>query len=456
MSHRIVLTSHLFLPDHAAGTEILTFETAKELSRRGWSVEIVTGAIGLHVYNDMDRFDTYLYDGITVNRFKYSPAPMGKQSSIGELEYNNELFGEWFKGYLHKFRPDIVHFFHLGVISASAIDACHVLRIPCVMTPTDFWLLCPNCQLRLPDDSTCRGPDRESINCIKHAAISVLPTTVGAAFNLIPDQALSILVNKITSSSIATPKIFTKVRALRKRNPFLQQRMNLLDRMIAPTRIMADILAENGLDRSRLVYSRFGIRRTANPPRKENSAGTLRIGFIGGLARHKGAHVLVGAIKALPDLCSIEVRIYGDQSFDTRYFDGLVSLAANDPRISFCGTFPNESIGEIFAELDVLVVPSIWYENTPLVIYSAQEAGCPVIASNLGGMSEVIKHEKSGLLFEAGDFVGLASAIERLAQDRALLSRLSRNAEKPKSISDYVSELLTIYGEVLSERGVRS
>ena len=69
---------------------------------------------------------------------------------------------------------------------------------------------------------------------------------------------------------------------------------------------------------------------------------------------------------------------------------------------------PNESIGDVFSELDVLVVPSVWYENTPLAIYSAQEAGCPVIASNLGGMSEVIKHEKNGLLFEAGDFVGLA------------------------------------------------
>jgi glycosyltransferase involved in cell wall biosynthesis len=102
--------------------------------------------------------------------------------------------------------------------------------------------------------------------------------------------------------------------------------------------------------------------------------------------------------------------------------------------------------------LDVLVVPSIWYENSPLVIYSAQAAGCPVIASNLGGMAEVVEHEKNGLLFEAGDVAGLSSAIERLVGDRQLLQQLAANAIKPKSISDYVSELQIIYEQVLIER----
>ena len=154
----------------------------------------------------------------------------------------------------------------------------------------------------------------------------------------------------------------------------------------------------------------------------------------------------------MPDLPEIEVKVYGDPNIDPKYIKRLRKLAENDERISFCGTFPNESIGEVFSELDVLVVPSVWYENTPLVIYSAQEAGCPVIASNLGGMSEVIKHEKNGLLFEAGDVAGLASSIERVAIDRKLLKQLADNAINPKTISEYVSELLDIYEEVLLER----
>ena len=120
--------------------------------------------------------------------------------------------------------------------------------------------------------------------------------------------------------------------------------------------------------------------------------------------------------------------------------------------IRFCGVFPNEQIGKIFAKLDVLVVPSIWYENTPLVIYSAQEAGCPVIASNLGGMAEVVEHEKNGLLFEVGNVTSLAATIERLSGDRRLLRQLAANAVEPKSISDYVNELVTIYSNVLLEQ----
>ena len=381
---------------------------------------------------------------------------MGRQSSVVELEYNNLLFGEWFKDFLGRFKPDMVHFFHLGLISASAIDACQELNLPRVMTPTDFWLVCSNCQLRLPDNSQCRGPDNDSLNCVRHAASNVLPSPLNHAFEAIPRSWLALAADSICTGLLSRTRRFPSIRALRNRSPFLRQRMNMLDRVIAPTQLMGEILVENGLDARKVIYSRFGLRPAKTVPRIEHADGKFRVGFIGGLRQHKGAHVLLNAIRSLPDLPEIEVKVYGDPNIDPKYIKRLRKLAENDERISFCGTFPNESIGEVFSELDVLVVPSVWYENTPLVIYSAQEAGCPVIASNLGGMSEVIKHEKNGLLFEAGDFAGLAGAIERLAQDRVLLLRLSRNAEKPKSISDYVSELLTIYGEVLSERGVRS
>jgi glycosyltransferase involved in cell wall biosynthesis len=453
---RIVLTSHVFLPEHSAGTEILTFESARELQRRGCTVEVVSGFMARPGLADHQRFDRYEHEGIPVNRFSYSPTPMGPQSSVGELEYNNLLFGKWFKDYLARFSPDVVHFFHLGHISASAIDVCHELNLPRVMTPTDFWLVCPNCQLRLPDNSPCRGPDDDSLNCVRHAAFNVLPSPLNHAFEAIPRSWLALAADSICTGLLSRTRRFPSVRALRNRSKFLRQRMNMLDRVIAPTQLMGRILVENGLDAKKLVFSRFGLRPAKFVPHVDHAEGKMRVGFIGGLAQHKGAHVLLNAIRSLPNLTAIEVKVYGDLNFEPQYSRRLEKLAKNDGRISFCGTFSNASIAVVFSELDVLVVPSVWYENTPLVIYSAQEAGCPVIASNLGGMSEVIKHEINGLLFEAGDFAGLAGAIERLAQDRALLLRLSQNAEKPKSISDYVSELLTIYGEVLSERGIQS
>lgn len=431
---------------------MLTFSTAKELQRLGCEVEICTGFPASPGLADAERFDTYVYEGIKVHRFLHDAAPMGEQSNVAEAEYNNLFFSGWFRSYVARFAPDITHFFHLGLLSASAIDVCQELGVPMVMTPTDFWLICPNNQLRLPDNSLCRGPDRDSVNCMKHAVSNNQPPRVARVFNWLPPSAVAGMIWGINRGAFSESWFSPMVRALHQRAHFLRERMNSLDRVIVPTSLMEDMLVTNGLNPEKVVYSQFGIRSLPTEPRYPDPAGRLRIGFIGGLSEHKGAHLLIAAVRRLSTLAALELRVYGRVDLNPAYFEKLQRLADADQRILFCETFPNDVIGKIFAQLDVLVVPSIWYENTPLVIYSAQAAGCPVIASNLGGMAEVVEHEKNGLLFKAGDVAGLSSAIGRLAGDRRLLQQLAANAIKPKSISDYVNELRIVYDNVLAER----
>ena len=124
---KILLTTHVFLPDYSSGTEILTLNAARELQSLGHEVEICTGFPARSGLADYERFDTYEYEGFQIKRFLHDAAPMGGQSNAAEAEYNNLFFARWFKGYLQQFRPDIVHFFHLGLLSASAIDVCHEL-----------------------------------------------------------------------------------------------------------------------------------------------------------------------------------------------------------------------------------------------------------------------------------------------------------------------------------------
>lgn len=446
---KILLTTHVFLPDYSSGTEILTLNVAKVLQCLGHLVEVCTGFPGLPDSADLKRFDSYKYEGIHVHRFLHDASLMVEQSNVIEAEYNNLVFARWFRNYLEKFRPDVVHFFHLKYLSASAIDVCHELGIPMVMTPTDFWLICPNNQLRLPDNSLCTGPDSDGVNCIKHAVSNIQSTRVAAVFNRLPHKVVSTMIWGINHGAFSGAWFSPMVSALYQRAGFLRTRMNMLDRVIVPTRLMEDMLVLNGLQPDKVVFSRFGIRTIAPEAHKPDMSGRLRIGFIGGLSEHKGVHLLISAVRLLPRTALLELKIYGRPDIYPEYFAMLQRLADADDRICFCGTFPNEQIGNVFAELDMLVVPSIWYENTPLVIYSAQAAGCPVIASNLGGMAEVVEHEKNGLLFKAGDVVGLAASIGRVTDDRELLHKLAANAVKPKSISEYVSELLSIYDDVL-------
>lgn len=449
---KILLTSHVFLPEYSSGTEILTFNTARELQRLGHEVEICTGFPVQQGLPDSQRFDTYIYEGIRVHRFFHDDLPTREQSNPMEAEYNNRFFARWFRNYVQQFGPIMVHFFHLKLLSASVIDVCHDLGIPMVMTPTDFWLICPNNQLRLPDNSPCNGPDPDAVNCMKHAVSNSQPQPISWAFNRLPHQVVSTLIGAANRGVFAASRFSPMVRALYQRPGFLRERMNKLDRVIAPTHLMQEMLVANGLNPGKVVFSRFGIRVAAREAHMPDATGKIRIGFIGGLSEHKGAHLLVSAVRLLPEAIPLELKIYGRTDLYPKYFEELLRLADADSRIRFCGTFKNEQIGEIFAELDVLVVPSIWYENTPLVIYSAQAAGCPVIASNFGGMAEVVEHEKNGLLFEAGDVAGLAGTIKRLACDRDLRRQLASNALNPKTISEYVSELLVLYDQVLMER----
>lgn len=448
---RILLTSHVFLPDYSSGTEILTFNTARELQHQGHEVEICTGFPVLENRADSQRFDTYLYEGIRVHRFFHDDRPTDEQSNTIEAEYNNIFFARWFRSYVERFQPTIVHFFHLKFLSASAIDVCHDLGIPMVMTPTDFWLICPNNQLRLPDNSPCNGPDPDAVNCMKHAVSNSQPQLISWAFNRLPHRAVSALIGAVNRGAFSESRFSPMARALYQRPGFLRKRMNKLDRVIAPTRLMQKMLIANGLNPDKVVFSRFGVREAARETHVPDAVGKLRVGFIGGLSEHKGAHLLISAVRLLPEAIPLELKIYGRTDFYPKYFETLRQLADADSRIRFCGTFKNEVIAKIFSELDVLVVPSIWYENTPLVIYSAQAAGCPVIASDFGGMAEVVEHEKNGMLFKAGDVAGLASTIERLACDRELLRRLAKNAVNPKTISEYVTELQILYDEVIME-----
>jgi glycosyltransferase involved in cell wall biosynthesis len=127
------------------------------------------------------------------------------------------------------------------------------------------------------------------------------------------------------------------------------------------------------------------------------------------------------------------------------YARKVYALAGGDPRINFVGPFPNETMAAELGKLDVLVVPSTWYENTPLVIYSAFAAGIPVVASNLGGMAEVVHHEKNGLLFEPNDSEGLARQLRRLIEEPGLLEKLGENAGDVRPVEDSVDEMLGLY-----------
>ncbi len=120
-----------------------------------------------------------------------------------------------------------------------------------------------------------------------------------------------------------------------------------------------------------------------------------------------------------------------------------------DSRITFHGPFNNREISSVFSKFDVLVYPSIWYENQPIAILEALLARIPVITSNLGGMSELVQDGATGLLFEAGNPEDLYQKMASVIDNPQLVRKLSETPRQVKTIEKNAEELNEIYDSLL-------
>jgi glycosyltransferase involved in cell wall biosynthesis len=456
---KIIVTVHQFLPDHSSGTEVIALGIARELQGRGHEVVVVTGYPDPRPLRDEERFDCYTYEGLRVERFRHSPDPMGDQSVVTELAYDNHLFARAFDRLLGEVEPDVVHFVHLARLSAALIGPCVERGIPTVFTATDFWPVCPYSQLRLGGNELCAGPGESGINCIRHVAANVdshpvsLPGIVARA----PNWMIGLGVKAATRSRlVAGRSVVAETRALVARQPFLRRELNRIDRVLAPSRLMERTLVEGGIDAERVSYLPYGIDVAGDAqPAERGRERVLRLGFIGSVAEHKGVDVAVEALRLLPPGLPVELSIHGESGSNAAsqgYYARIRAQAQGDPRIRLCPPFPNREVRRVLASMDALVVPSVWPENTPLVVYEAFAVGCPVIGSDVEGIAEIVQHEVNGLLFAPGDSSGLASAVRRLAENRALLRNLAARTRQPLSVAAHVSKLEAIYGELTAVR----
>src|SRR5205823_6551446 len=132
----------------------------------------------------------------------------------------------------------------------------------------------------------------------------------------------------------------------------------------------------------------------------------------GSLNPHKGVHVLLDAFMRTSD-ASTSLRIYG-KGVTRSYVDSLRNTAAKDSRIVFCGEYCESELSSVLENVDVIVMPSMWFENHPLILHEAFASGVPVIASNIGVMAEKVKNDMNGFVFEMGNSKHLSEVLRRI------------------------------------------
>ena len=244
-------------------------------------------------------------------------------------------------------------------------------------------------------------------------------------------------VEPATGAPLLTSDPPMRLRALLDRKHVQLRQLAAADAVVAPSQFLAAMFVKNGFPAERLTVVPYGLEPGRIVPLPAERPRTpLRLAFCGVLSPWKAAHVAVAAVRWSKAPVTLAVHGRLEEPMFADYIRRLRETAGDDPRITFPGPYDAAQAPAVFAGMDALVVPSTWYENTPFVVLEAFAAGVPVLASDLGGLREVVRDGENGLLFRAGDAASLRAAIERLVAEPGLYERLTPQA--PSTIArDY-------------------
>ena len=329
-------------------------------------------------------------------------------------------------GLLDRFRPEVVHIGHLNHLSTSLVFVARDRRIPVVFTLHDYWLMCPRGQFiqMYPQDpsdawAVCDGQDDRK--CAERCYVRY--------FGGDPDQY------------DADAAYWTGW--VGRRMDHIREVCGAVDVFIAPAVYLLRRFQDDfGISEQKLVYLDYGFHLERLKGRERTGGEPFTFGYIGTHIPAKAVDRLIqafGKITGEPML-----RIWGrDRGVETA---GLKALARElngsaGNRVEWMGEYRNPDIvAEVFNRCDAIVVPSIWAENSPLVIHEALQARLPVITADCGGMAEYVHHEDNGLLFTHRDNDSLASQMQRLADAPRWARRLGQRGYVP-SEDGYVPDM---------------
>jgi glycosyltransferase involved in cell wall biosynthesis len=242
-----------------------------------------------------------------------------------------------------------------------------------------------------------------------------------------------------------------RAAAVERRLARVRRACRQVDLFLAPSPFLAHKMAEFGLPAERILVSDYGMRFDLLQPLRRKPAPALRFGYIGTITPHKGVHVLLDAFNqvvaaGLPRPASLSV--YGNLNWFPDYVARL-RAAAGPGDVRFLGPFENGDAAAIFSEIDVLVVPSLWWENAPITIHEAILTGTPVITADFGGMADFVRPGVNGLLFKVGDATDLARQMCFLLEDPARLEALRQAPLPMKRMEEDAADMERRYLELL-------
>jgi len=250
------------------------------------------------------------------------------------------------------------------------------------------------------------------------------------------------------------PELSPQAFFLRER--FVKGHFANVDRFLAPSAQLMDKYLRWGIAEERIEveeYGRLAPARRAGDPAQTRSP--TNIGFFGQLSRFKGAEVMLDAMAMLDPDCEAHLWLNGaNLELQSEEFQAEFAARSRElrDRVTFRGPYDHDELPSLMEDLHWVIVPSIWWENSPLVIQEAFFHRRPIIASDVGGMAEKVHDGIDGIHFRAGDAWSLARTIERATGSAPQWKKLRDGIKEPYRMDEHIERLLELYTEMIDSR----
>ncbi len=250
-----------------------------------------------------------------------------------------------------------------------------------------------------------------------------------------------------------------------RREHFIRGLLDVADFFVSPSQFLVDRYVDWGLDRSRFIVIENGLDIAEPvPPRSLPQEGgrRSRFGYFGQITQFKGVDILLDAVTCIPDAVwgdDAQLMIFGGnlerqpEPFQEK-IRKLVERAGS--RVRFYGAYQNSEMPRLMRSIDWTIIPSIWWENSPIVIQESFFHGRPMICSNIGGMAEKITDGVNGLHFRVGSSQDLVDCMTQALTAPKLWENLRAGIKRPISYEDCARQHLDLYQELATKRATAS
>jgi len=444
---RVVHVPFGYFPDTVGGTEVYVAQLARDLRAHGVESVIAAPADG-----SVSR--RYEYDGIPVFRFDVTAS-----SSVADLYgEGDEAAARSLADILDDVNADVLHL-HAFTRAASvrAVRAAKRVGVGVVFTYHTPTASCVRGTLLRDGHEPCDGAliaercaacllESRGVPAALREALARGPTTLGASLASVGARGAWVTALRARELTAARHDAF---RALLAES----------DAVVAVCDWVRSLLLRAGASPDRLILSRQGTpSRPFHEPSVAQSrvrpiGSELRLAYAGRLHATKGIDVVIRALAADRNLrATLDVYGVAQDADGARYRDEVLALAASDTRIRFHEPLAADTVVDTLGLYDATVVPSQWLETGPLVVLESFAAGIPVIGSNLGGVAELVSHDRDGWLVPHADASAWTSALRRLSTEPYLLDRLRAGVRPPRSTEHVARDTISVYRAIRPPR----